>query len=214
MVVYYTIVLGIFILITAGCNKYARYKVLTFFFTGVPHPDEKPAVELMGDKKSTYRRPMPKKGSAHIHGPYASKQCFLCHETTPSIRISDAKGRPESKKPKRFYTGLPGRLRSPLKKLCIECHPSKSQESAFNSNLWIHGPVADGMCIVCHSPHASQNPFFLFQGSSNQLCIGCHTEGFITPITEHLEGEECTVCHNAHIGKTRFLLKKDFDEIF
>mgnify|MGYP001571791565 CR=1 FL=1 len=34
------VLLGVFVFFSTGCDKYTRYKVLTFFFTGVPNPDE------------------------------------------------------------------------------------------------------------------------------------------------------------------------------
>lgn len=217
MIVFYFI-LSTALIVLSGCDKYSRYKFATFFFTGVPHPDGHIDYSAAEETQSISGAEPKKKrrGKASSHGPYAAKRCYLCHETstTRGLVKGDIKQTGSTAPKARFDTGLPGRLLAPPREICFECHPSKSTESAFQQNLWIHGPVADGMCIICHSPHASPNPFMLREGSSTQMCRRCHAEGFIVPSEDHLKGEECTQCHNAHMGKTRFLLKQDYTEIF
>ena len=204
-------------LFTAGCDKYTNYKVLTFFFTGVPHPEKQPELSMTVEKssKKTGEKSIKTVAVSSIHGPYDAGQCYLCHELSTTAAL---KTRDQTKKPapeaKRFDRALPGRLLSPVNELCIECHTSKSTQSAFSKDLWIHGPVSSGMCIICHSPHATQHPYMLRQGNSNQMCAMCHKEGFISNTEAHREGDNCITCHNAHLGKNRFLLKKDFDEVF
>lgn len=205
-------------LVTTGCDKYTRYKVLTVFFTGVPHPDKQSELSMNVQKMTEEAKKEPEKTVAvsSIHGPYAAEQCFLCHEvnTTAGLRNRDRKDEEPSPSPARFDKALPGRLLAPVEKLCIECHTSKSVQSAFKKGLWIHGPVSGGMCTICHSPHATPYRYMLRQGKSNQMCTMCHAEGLLSNTADHREGNECTSCHNAHLGKNRFLLKKDFDEVF
>lgn len=217
MILLFFIILGPTFFVLSGCDKYTRYKISTFFFTGVAHPDgiidylpKKTEKDKTGDSEKK------EKSTRSVHGPYAADRCFLCHETTSSRRIgkSDINQTSGSRKTGRFDSGLPGKLLSPVKELCVECHTSKTMESAFSRNLWIHGPVSSGMCTICHNPHATQYRYLLRQGNSSQMCAMCHSAEFMVPSEDHLTGEECTNCHNAHLGKTRFLLKKDFTEIY
>ena len=212
---------GLCVIITAlcvfaaqGCDKYTRYKALTFFFTGVPHPEKQVDFAVSKQRKIVEEGEEGETVTvlSSIHGPYAAGQCFLCHEvnTTAALR-KGAKGEGVAR---RFDSGLPGRLLSPIKDLCIECHPTKSMKSAFSQDLWIHGPVSSGLCTVCHSPHSTQFSYMLRKGNSNEMCAICHEPGFISQSEDHIEGKDCISCHNAHLGKNRFLLKKDYDEVY
>jgi len=216
----------VFACITTGCDKYTRYNVLTFFFTGVPHPDE-PQDEAARKKKGAFAAGAKKERKtgareisslAYTHGPFGAGQCNLCHLTAPkeSIRTSDKKDdkKAVARAIPTWEGGLPGRLTSPLKELCIECHATKSARSAFSKDLWIHGPVSDGLCTACHSPHQSPFPYMLLMEKSRDLCGKCHAKGFILAIEEHKQDKECISCHNPHLGKNRFLLKEDLDEVY
>jgi len=57
-------------------------------------------------------------------------------------------------------------LVSPVNELCFTCHP-KSTEKV------LHRPYAEGNCIVCHSPHASDFPAHLL-AAPQDICMGCH----------------------------------------
>jgi len=213
----YIFVILVVCLFTAGCDKYTKYKVLTVFFTGVPHPEKQPELSMTVEKANEPSEGEPTKTVAvsSIHGPYAAGMCYLCHEvsTTAGLKTRDRTKKPVQQT-KRFDSALPGRLLAPVQELCIECHTSKSSKSAFSRDLWIHGPVSSGTCTICHSPHATQYRYMLRNGNSNQMCAMCHEEGFISNTEDHREGKDCITCHNAHLGKSRFLLKKDFDEVF
>ena len=201
--------------VTTGCDKYTRYKALTFFFTGVPHPDmpdssSEDRVGMTGEEILKKRREDITIVS-YAHGPYGAQQCFQCHSTsqTATFRTSaDKKGKSVQK----TEQNVSGRLVMPIKELCIDCHAAKSVNSAFSLGLWIHGPVSEGICITCHSPHASTYQYMLKKGSSREMCTSCHAPGLIMETDDHRKDEDCTSCHNPHLGKTRFLLKKDLDE--
>lgn len=204
------------LLLATGCDKYSRYKVLTFFFTGVPHPDREIATidEESGLSPEELLKKMREDITivAYAHGPYAAQQCYQCHSTGSSatFRSFSSGGGKSSGAP--ASQNVSSRLVLPIKELCIDCHTGKSVNAAFNRGLWVHGPVSEGICIACHGPHASPHPYMLHKGSSREMCSSCHTAGFIIMTEDHKKDEECTSCHNPHVGKNRFLLKKDFDE--
>ncbi|NIP32728.1 cytochrome C, partial [candidate division KSB1 bacterium] len=56
-------------------------------------------------------------------------------------------------------------------KVCNECHLDKVKE--FKRNKYVHGPVAVGMCSVCHNPHASDYKAQLHD-KTNAVCLSCH----------------------------------------
>ncbi len=207
-------------LLAIGCEKHTKYKVMTVFFTGVPHPDDKVQAMFSADDKplSIGERAQIRRMQKNIeikivtHGPYGAKQCYQCHDTESTASLYDKSSKPTSMPQ---WTGrMPGRLSAPLKELCPQCHITKSAESAFSRDLWIHGPVSDGLCTICHNPHQTQYPALLVKESATDLCKDCHGEGFLMKTEAHLKDEECTSCHNAHLGKNRFLLKEDYEEIY
>ncbi len=195
----------IFFILTIGCDKYSRHEILTFFFTGVPPiaVDEE-QVKLTYSKKTEEAKPT---NWPSVHGPYAAKECDQCH-IMQGIFTEKTSGAIPS------FEDLPQELLLPKNEICMECHTTKSFASASTRELWIHGPVSVGMCKTCHHHHQSGFPYLLLKESSIELCSQCHIEELISDIDDHLRDLECTVCHNPHVGKNRFLLKKEFFEIF
>jgi len=57
-------------------------------------------------------------------------------------------------------------LVSPANELCFTCHERSSEKV-------LHGPYAQGNCIVCHSPHVSDWPKQIL-APVEDLCMGCH----------------------------------------
>ncbi|MBI4687607.1 MAG: hypothetical protein HY756_07475 [Nitrospirae bacterium] len=204
------------IMLTAGCDRYARHKVLTFFFTGVPPLDE----EKKSGKKEEGKAPLAKKkrtesGAVKVvsftHGPFAAGQCNLCHDIKASVGFRGLdKGKKDSGSVPDLGQAVPGRLVTSLQELCVDCHIQKTTTEAG----WVHGPVANGNCVICHSPHRSKFQYMLLKEKSVDLCGQCHSKENLIATDDHKKGEECVSCHNAHAGKNRFLLKKDFNEIF
>ncbi len=207
--------LSFLIIFTSGCDKYTRHEVLTFFFTGVPHPDEEKEVPgvLAGKIKG---KPIPE-AEYFVHGPSAAKQCYHCHMMSSGFGFRNT-GRKETGRIPMLGLGVgrqtSGMFVAPLKDLCTECHIQKSDKSANGEDLWLHGPVASGNCTTCHSPHKSRFQYMLLKEKSIELCGQCHPKGQIREIEEHTKDKECSACHNPHRGKDRLLLKKDFNEVF
>ena len=223
---FFHIVLSCFLILAiSGCDKYARHKVLTFFFTGVPPVDG----EVEPQSENSVYRPLTleqrrelkrleakrvkeaQRVPSYAHGPFASGQCHLCHSTASSATFRQFV-RQESGTAGRKTAGVTARLIMDENKLCVHCHAEKSVDVAYGKGLWVHGPVSKGICTVCHSPHQSPFQYMLLGGESENMCEKCHIEGFIMETEDHQKDEACTACHNPHVGKDRYLLKKDFDE--
>jgi predicted CXXCH cytochrome family protein len=83
----------------------------------------------------------------HVHSAMAMG-CNACHVVTQAKGVTTIN------------------LVAPAKELCFSCH-AKSTEKV------LHGPYAQGNCIVCHSPHASNWPNQLL-APTQDLCMGCH----------------------------------------
>src|SRR3990172_5088604 len=147
-----------FIACSSGCDRYAKHKVLTFFFTGVPPLDEGgkgPEKEMEAAKKAEQgprqrkRRPFVE-ATRFSHGPYASGACYLCHETSETGGFrgfsKEAKAAGSIAKP-----GIvPGELVAPLRELCVGCHAG-----GFVFNESLH--EGKGECRSCHNAHVGRN---------------------------------------------------------
>src|SRR5512135_3848269 len=79
-----------------GCVSQKSYKVLSFFFDGVPNPDEKPEQSKSGGSNEAAARAP--KAKYREHGPYAAKLCNGCHQRGTNVLIL------------------------PVEKLCLNCH--------------------------------------------------------------------------------------------
>ena len=206
---------------TSGCSPADRYKVLTFFFTGVPEPgselekDEttgKALAEIAPRKKR--RRIFYQEPKFYIHGPYAASECEKCHssDSAKQFRVGSAKKESSSRSKSRRFGP---RLAYPLEQLCITCHSEKSADFAKLLHLSVHEPVAKGKCTECHDPHKSKRQYLLKGDDTIDLCTkACHTSDKLLKAAAHVKNKEddCLECHNAHVGKTAQLLKSDFDE--
>jgi len=159
-----------------GCAPETKYKVLSFFFDGVPKPEAPVGKKKPGQHEEEVERM--KAVAYHMHGPYASRHCEGCH--TPGSNV----------------------LLLPKNKLCLRCHVLDL------SKKYVHGPVAAGGCLKCHDPHGSAYPYFLAAAPAT-FCLRCHEkkEVFRNKAHDGIDGEQCTVCHDAHSSNKEFLLK-------
>lgn len=78
----------------------------------------------------------------------------------------------------------------------------KNCHSEMLSKQFIHGPVAAGACLICHSQIEGKDHDFELIAEDEELCFGCHDkkremmmeEHLHTPVSEGL----CTECHDPH----------------
>jgi predicted CXXCH cytochrome family protein len=197
-------------ILVIGCNRQTKYEVLSFFFTGVPTPEEEARM-----KAERAQRPFGKNGKEgplfSSHSYFTSKKCDACHQITLTQNFGGARrsGMPIIN----FGSGTAvGNSRLPLKKICVSCHENRSAPFASMNNLWLHAPATKHNCLVCHNPHRSKYPDLL-KDETDKLCTMCHSEGLIRLTKVHQESKNCLECHNPHLGKDKFLLVKDYKEV-
>jgi predicted CXXCH cytochrome family protein len=207
-----TVILTVLLFSASGCTKQTRYKVLTFFFTGVPPLEEQIEVQGEEGKKTGENRKKAaevSKQKIFSHTPYAAGQCNQCHATRQLFGTVSQRVIPRIKKSGARETGM---LVVPLKELCVACHKYLSASNTSQQGFWLHGPAATGRCTACHSPHQSKYRHML-SGEADEVCKRCHAEGFILNTADHKKSTECFSCHNPHLGKDRNLLKKVYQEV-
>ncbi|MCL5024678.1 MAG: hypothetical protein M1497_15190 [Nitrospirae bacterium] len=90
----FVVMLLILMAFVYGCEGKSSYKVLSFFFDGVPPPGQAKS-EAGREAKTEGTQP---KTTYREHGPYAARQCEACH-----VRGSN-------------------RLVLPIEELCLKCH--------------------------------------------------------------------------------------------
>ncbi len=162
-----------------GCGDPAtKYKLMSFFFDGVPHPDAEKAKqsEIQARAENSSGKITLKKYGEH--GPFAAKLCEGCHAR-----------------------GATNRLIMPVEALCNNCHVLRTGTKN------VHGPIAGGGCIVCHEPHGSGYPFLLVS-EPQDFCLYCHKKDDVLKNPVHSDAElQCTTCHDAHMSDNEFLLR-------
>lgn len=127
-----------------------------------------------------------------VHGPVGANICTICHLLT------------DEKEHLFKYT-------SDKAELCFGCHETSRDMMLENS---LHTPVADGDCVGCHDPHASDYRFSL-KGSASQLCYTCHKEDIFTNNFVHgpVSAGDCNACHDPHASEFTQQLRNAPEEI-
>jgi len=155
-----------------GCEGKTRYQVLSFFFDGVPPPEElkqeggKEGKKVTAQPQSTYRE----------HGPYAARLCTSCHERgsnkllvpieelclqchTLNIKKKYIHGPLASGGCKICHSPhgsiYPFLLISEPKDFCLHCHSKKDILMRD-----VHRET-DEQCTVCHDAHSADNAYLL-----------------------------------------------------
>jgi len=164
-------------LLIGGCSATSRYKVLTFFFDGVPPPKATEAAEGKQDEiRATAAQP--RRVGYGEHGPYAARLCNGCHESAAT-----------------------NALVAPREQLCFRCHEIKLDKRH------IHGPLASGGCTVCHDPHSSRSRYLLVSESDSFCLHCHDPRAVAKVAAHGGIQEQCTACHDAHMSDKRYLLR-------
>jgi predicted CXXCH cytochrome family protein len=118
-----------------------------------------------------------------------AETCETCHESVAA---------PHPKKGDKTF-----KLAQEPPELCQTCH------EPFGKKGTAHAPVQQGLCTMCHNPHASNEPKLLAQPMKD-LCGTCHADhvDFKVPHGPVSAGA-CTACHNPHESDIKKLLSKD-----
>lgn len=183
-------VLSLSVVLVVGCDRVTRYKILTFFFEGVPPldaPQDELLTPVLSDTTDTDIVPdylSPRIARQRIpsrHPP--TKNCTQCHLKGPRWHRTQ--------------------MYKPVPDLCYSCHTHYNVSQGL-----LHGPVAVGACLFCHKPHDSKY-MNLQTAPQPELCFQCHTQEDIASIVDHQDMLEtiCTTCHDPHISTQPKLLK-------
>jgi len=191
-----------------GCAPEQRYRLLSFFFDGVPPPGAKAkakALRAMSPEARAAqireeRERQRREAAARIfrHGPYASKHCPACHQS----QKASAMFIPGRHGPSRGPTFGP-KLRYAKKDLCRHCHMRFRPEVLARRQRYTHGPVAAGACLRCHNPHQTPHRYMVRVRPIRQICLRCHKAEEIYAAPYHQESakeRDCTDCHDPHGG--------------
>ena len=171
-----------------ACSDSTRYRVVKFFFDGVPEPGAAPAPGYPAPPGADFQQPPEQAGSPTVtarpirpHPPYRDGRCGSCHDR-----------------------GTGQLFRTPEEGLCGSCH-----QDLPGPVRYVHGPVAVKSCLFCHHHHGSPRPRLLL-AEVTETCFRCHDRARLAATAYHaaVEGRSCTECHNPHGGDNRFFLTR------
>lgn len=182
-----TILAGLLLLLAVApvaCSESTEYRVLSFFFDGVPPPesgDERPSGRKDGDANGA-PKPSKKPVPLSYHAPATDRRnCFeVCHSPGASMQAKAFGG-----------------------ETCRSCH---ADHFRFELSDWVHGPAAAGECAFCHRGHESEHRALL-TNSQPDLCLRCHDADLLKR-AYHQEADKqvCSACHDPHFAGNRMLL--------
>lgn len=175
----------------AGCgDPVTKYRVLSFFFDGVPVPPELAtedpnATTQPADANSpgaVASRAAALRAETLYHVPYKNRQCVKCHAKTGSFEV-------------------------PVNRdICRGCHLMHYDVPADD---WLHGPLVVGKCSMCHLSHQSKYTGLLVRAEID-LCLDCHDRAATLAKPYHAEAgtgaKTCGACHDPHSAGNRLLL--------
>jgi predicted CXXCH cytochrome family protein len=199
--------------VTVACSIEDHYETLSFFFDGVPTPEElearREAERLAAEMEDQVGRKLSNKERAALlatkieaiytsrHKPVEEGNCTECHIMAEGVSSSQSG----------WMTDLP-QLVAPIQELCLRCHDRPQ-------GRFTHGPASAGNCSICHQAHKSLYPSLLRKERQESLCIACHQpEVFLTKdLHEKVQQQECTECHNPHASDHEFLLRPEATDL-
>ncbi|UCG38302.1 MAG: DmsE family decaheme c-type cytochrome [bacterium] len=84
-----------------------------------------------------------------------------------------------------------------INRQCLGCHV----ETKLQFSQTYRHPLHEGriLCVDCHNPHGSQNPYGLIAMDQKSLCLNCHGQVIGPFAWEHADvTDSCTNCHQPH----------------
>ncbi|MBU0482385.1 MAG: hypothetical protein KKG47_14930 [Proteobacteria bacterium] len=147
----------------------------------------------------------------HVHEPL-KKGCVICHDPHGSVAGNHL--RTELDENGRY---IPGQS---MKDSCLVCHRKLNPLIAdeMENAIVPHKPVAEGKCLVCHTPH-STNYKKQLNRPLKEICFSCH-EGMKKLLAESkvqhgpIRKSSCEQCHLVHGAGYGKLLAARFDTTF
>jgi len=172
-------------LLLLGCSAQKNYKVLSFFFDGVPDPNAPPTV-LVSQSGGIGGPVRLMKAKKYQHAPYAEKKCQACHTSDQKQLTS---------------------LAAP--QLCLRCHAN-----VVNQYSVMHAPVAVAQCLWCHNPHESDQEHLL-KSDVADLCLQCHDRQLLSNdnFGHRSERALCLNCHTGHGSNQPGLLRAQTPDV-
>lgn len=175
------------------------YKVLAFFFDGVPDPTKPqtpPGQRPQAAEANRFAAPGDPMASKVVrHKPFVDEDCKACHQSNDPSQIYGSQ----------VAAGT-----------CVTCHKDTADKPHVT-----HGPVVTGACGWCHDPHQSTEPALL-RATATTVCMKCHESDMLsTHVAEHtrtdptVQGHKtCTECHYGHGGPHPAMLKPAYASMF
>jgi predicted CXXCH cytochrome family protein len=119
--------------------------------------------------------------------------CATCHESVST---------PHPKKGTKTF-----KLTQEPPALCQTCH------EAFGTKKQVHPPAQEGMCTMCHNPHASDEPKLLTR-PMKELCGTCHADHLDFKVVHGpVSAGACTACHAPHESDDKTLLLRQGEDL-
>lgn len=151
-------------LVWVGCSVEKHFRVLSFFFDGVPDP----TIVEAGAKAVEFARRTG--GTVYTHAPYAEERCSWCHTDAGGMMLATVEAR-----------------------VCVDCHDGVGDEHtrmhgpvAAGACLWCHAPhestvsallrvSPQQLCQQCHGATLGRRRAEIPEHSDPQRdCLECH----------------------------------------
>jgi predicted CXXCH cytochrome family protein len=134
----------------------------------------------------------PEKAKGRSVHPPVGMGCTMCHMGVDASQV-----------PHTFASDVSRGLPAESPRICFGCHDEKD----YSGGKVMHSPVSQGMCTICHDPHASNAEKLLVSGD---VCFMCHDRGeFLEKKLIHapVAAGTCVRCHEPHKAQQAKLLK-------
>lgn len=180
----FLLIVAVISMTVVRCTPEKQFRVLSFFFDGVPDPNKKveDSVFVSKDSLGNATSSVITKPESYLHKPFGENKCKSCHQSEFS-----------------------NELIKPIPELCYTCHEDFG--SKFQT---LHGPVVSGNCLGCHNQHEAKYEKLLDR-EGQDICLYCHEQKQVmrNKVHEKIGTANCTTCHNPHGGDNRGILKKE-----